>query len=313
MTTLADLAELVRAPAALSVPGDVVAGAAAAGALGPAYARPWPARRCCSTGPAWPPTTGPTATLDADERPGAADPQRADHARPPRVGLAAGLTAAGVGLAAAAGRPPRRRRRRAAGRHHLGVRPAGQEHRRRPGRDGRLPGAGRAARRLRRPAGAGVAGGGHRRRAHLDGHRAVPPRGLRRRRRTADAHPRRHRWSPPAPRGRCPTRALDATAGAVPGRHVDGSACRGRSRRRSRRRCPQCSPAGTPPATARPRPGWSGRPAAGRVRAAVGAGITGLPALQGALTARGWSRSARGGRRGGRAAGPPAGPKVSPT
>ncbi|MFC3737438.1 UbiA family prenyltransferase, partial [Paractinoplanes deccanensis] len=30
---LRDLAELVRAPAALSVPGDVVAGAAAAGAL----------------------------------------------------------------------------------------------------------------------------------------------------------------------------------------------------------------------------------------------------------------------------------------
>ncbi|MEV6706402.1 4-hydroxybenzoate polyprenyltransferase, partial [Micromonospora wenchangensis] len=35
MTSLADLAELVRAPAALSVPGDLVAGAAAAGVLGP--------------------------------------------------------------------------------------------------------------------------------------------------------------------------------------------------------------------------------------------------------------------------------------
>ncbi|MEU4378387.1 hypothetical protein [Micromonospora echinofusca] len=34
MPRLADLAELVRAPAALSVPGDVVAGAAAAGTLG---------------------------------------------------------------------------------------------------------------------------------------------------------------------------------------------------------------------------------------------------------------------------------------
>ncbi|MEV1147144.1 UbiA family prenyltransferase [Micromonospora sp. NPDC049799] len=33
MPTLADLAELVRAPAALSVPGDVVAGAAAARSL----------------------------------------------------------------------------------------------------------------------------------------------------------------------------------------------------------------------------------------------------------------------------------------
>ena len=36
MTTLGDLAELVRAPAALSVPGDSLAGAAAAG---------WPAGR----------------------------------------------------------------------------------------------------------------------------------------------------------------------------------------------------------------------------------------------------------------------------
>ncbi|RQW90262.1 4-hydroxybenzoate polyprenyltransferase, partial [Micromonospora globispora] len=33
MSSLADLAELVRAPAALSVPGDVLAGASAAGAL----------------------------------------------------------------------------------------------------------------------------------------------------------------------------------------------------------------------------------------------------------------------------------------
>ncbi|PWU62411.1 4-hydroxybenzoate polyprenyltransferase, partial [Micromonospora globispora] len=33
MSSLADVAELVRAPAALSVPGDVLAGASAAGAL----------------------------------------------------------------------------------------------------------------------------------------------------------------------------------------------------------------------------------------------------------------------------------------
>jgi 4-hydroxybenzoate polyprenyltransferase len=38
VTGLADMAELVRAPAALSVPGDVLAGAAAAGTLGPAAA-----------------------------------------------------------------------------------------------------------------------------------------------------------------------------------------------------------------------------------------------------------------------------------
>jgi 4-hydroxybenzoate polyprenyltransferase len=34
VSTLADIAELIRAPAALSVPGDPLAGAAATGALG---------------------------------------------------------------------------------------------------------------------------------------------------------------------------------------------------------------------------------------------------------------------------------------
>ncbi|MGN9775351.1 SCO3242 family prenyltransferase [Micromonospora sp. H33] len=101
MPRVADLAELVRAPAALSVPGDVVAGAAAAGALGPRT----PALAAASVLLYW---AGMAANdwadrrLDAVERPerpipsGRVDPGLA-------VGLAAGLTAAGVGLAAAAG------------------------------------------------------------------------------------------------------------------------------------------------------------------------------------------------------------------
>ncbi|MEU8169405.1 SCO3242 family prenyltransferase [Micromonospora sp. NPDC049004] len=101
MTTLADVAELVRAPAALSVPGDVVAGAAAAGALGPRT----PALAGASVLLYW---AGMAANdwadreLDAVERPerpipsGRVTPTAA-------LGLAAGLTAAGVGLAAAVG------------------------------------------------------------------------------------------------------------------------------------------------------------------------------------------------------------------
>ncbi|SCE73406.1 4-hydroxybenzoate polyprenyltransferase [Micromonospora matsumotoense] len=101
MTSVADLAELVRAPAALSVPGDLVAGAAAAGVLGPRTAglagasvllywagmaaNDWADRR-----------------LDAEERPerpipsGRISPTAA-------AGVAVGLTAAGLGLAAAVG------------------------------------------------------------------------------------------------------------------------------------------------------------------------------------------------------------------
>ncbi|MET8374041.1 SCO3242 family prenyltransferase [Micromonospora profundi] len=101
MTTLADLAELVRAPAALSVPGDVVAGAAAAGTLSPRT----PALAGASVLLYW---AGMAANdwadrrLDAVERPERPIPSgRVTPAA--AVGLAAGLTAAGVGLAAAAG------------------------------------------------------------------------------------------------------------------------------------------------------------------------------------------------------------------
>ena len=66
--SLRDLVELVRAPAALSVPGDVVAGRGR-GRPGWARARRLAAPRSASTGPAWPPTTGPTATWTRVERP----------------------------------------------------------------------------------------------------------------------------------------------------------------------------------------------------------------------------------------------------
>ncbi|MFC6081285.1 SCO3242 family prenyltransferase [Sphaerisporangium aureirubrum] len=95
------LAELVRAPAALSVPGDTVAGAAASGTLGRATAGLAAASVCLYWG-------GMAANdwadreLDARERPerpipsGRISPRRA-------LGVAAGLTAAGIGLAALAG------------------------------------------------------------------------------------------------------------------------------------------------------------------------------------------------------------------
>jgi hypothetical protein len=99
---LADLALLVRAPAALSVPGDVIAGAAAAG-------RPLSARTLGIVGSSvclyW---AGMAlndyadATVDAVERPDRPVPS----GRVPRrtaLAVAGGLTAAGLGLAAAAG------------------------------------------------------------------------------------------------------------------------------------------------------------------------------------------------------------------
>ncbi|MEV4810717.1 SCO3242 family prenyltransferase [Micromonospora avicenniae] len=101
MATLTDLVELVRAPAALSVPGDVVAGAAAAGVLD----RRTPALAGASVLLYW---AGMAANdwadrrLDAVERP--ERPIPSGRVRPgTAVGLAAGLTTAGVALAAAAG------------------------------------------------------------------------------------------------------------------------------------------------------------------------------------------------------------------
>jgi UbiA prenyltransferase family len=104
VTTPSDLAELVRAPAALSVPGDVLAGAAAAGTLGTL------GLRACGLGAAsvclyW---AGMAANdwadreLDARERPGRPIPSGRVPAGT-ALGVAAGLTAGGLALAGLAG------------------------------------------------------------------------------------------------------------------------------------------------------------------------------------------------------------------
>lgn len=109
MTRLADLAELVRAPAALSVPGDVLSGAAAAGALGPRT----PALAGASVLLYW---AGMAANdwadrrLDAVERP--ERPIPSGRVRPSvALGVASGLTAAGLAVATAAGAAGRRQSR----------------------------------------------------------------------------------------------------------------------------------------------------------------------------------------------------------
>lgn len=95
------LAELVRAPAALSVPGDLVAGAAAAGAL----SRRTPALAAASVCLYW---AGMAGNDWADRRGDAAErPERpipSGRVRPgTALGIAVGLTTAGLGLAALAG------------------------------------------------------------------------------------------------------------------------------------------------------------------------------------------------------------------
>ncbi|TCB96531.1 4-hydroxybenzoate polyprenyltransferase [Micromonospora zingiberis] len=293
MTRVADLAELVRAPAALSVPGDVVAGAAAAGALGPRT----PALAAASVLLYW---GGMAANdwadreLDAVERPerpipsGRVSPGLA-------VGLAAGLTVAGVGLAAVAGG-----RRAAAVAVPLAAAVWGYDLVAKNtaagppvmaacrGLDVLLGAAGgrRPARAL--PAALTVAA--HTwtvtalSRREVDGADSVLP--LRTLAGTAlvaasAAIPARPGRAHPAT-GRGPA---GGGSGAVPSAGGTG---------RAGRRAVGTVAAALPAVLA----GWYAtryggaqarvvaRPTADRVRAAVGAGITGLPALQGALTAR---------------------------
>ncbi|MEE6274215.1 SCO3242 family prenyltransferase [Georgenia wangjunii] len=103
MTTARDLAELVRLPAALTVPGDTLAGAAAAGWPAGARTAFLPAASACLYWAGMALNDYADRDLDAVERPerpipsGRVSPRHA-------LALAAGLTAAGVGLAAAAGR-----------------------------------------------------------------------------------------------------------------------------------------------------------------------------------------------------------------
>ena len=101
MTTLKDVAELVRAPAGLSVPGDALAGAAVAGTLGARTAGLSAASVCLY----W---SGMAANdwadrdLDAKERPERPIPSgRVTPAT--ALGLAAALSAAGLVLAGLAG------------------------------------------------------------------------------------------------------------------------------------------------------------------------------------------------------------------
>ncbi|MFG1832176.1 SCO3242 family prenyltransferase [Micromonospora chersina] len=278
MTRLADLAELVRAPAALSVPGDVLSGAAAAGTLD----RRTPALAGASVLLYW---AGMAANdwadrrLDAVERP--ERPIPSGRIRPATaLGVAAGLTAAGLAVAGAAGG-----RRATAVAVPLAATIWGYDLLAKNTAAG--PAVMAACRGLDVLLGASVG----------------PARG------------RGGREAAPAaralPAGSGLVRALPAaltvaahtwTVTALSRREVSGAD----------RRLPRATLAGTAlvAATALGRPdpvpvalaaGYAGRygaaqarvladPSPARVRAAVGAGITGLPALQGALTARAGNR-----------------------
>ncbi|GAA0399179.1 SCO3242 family prenyltransferase [Micromonospora gifhornensis] len=271
MTRVADLVELVRAPAALSVPGDVVAGAAAAGALGPRT----PALATASVLLYW---AGMAANdwadreLDAVERPerpipsGRISPGAA-------VGLAAGLTAAGVGLAAAAGG-----RRAAAVAVPLAATIWGYDLLAKNTAAG--PAVMAACRGL--DVLLGAAGG-----RPL---RALP----------AAVTVAAHTWTVTA----LSRREVDGADKALPLRTLAGTALVAAStavppgRREGRFGAGGRAVGAVAGALPAVLAGWYAarygaaqarvvsEPTAGRVRAAVGAGITGLPALQGALTAR---------------------------
>ncbi|MFI7279108.1 SCO3242 family prenyltransferase [Micromonospora chersina] len=282
MTRLADLAELVRAPAALSVPGDVLSGAAAAGTLD----RRTPALAGASVLLYW---AGMAANdwadrrLDAVERP--ERPIPSGRIRPATaLGVAAGLTAAGLAVAGAAGG-----RRATAVAVPLAATIWGYDLLAKNTAAG--PAVMAACRGLDVLLGASVG----------------PARG------------RGGREAPSAGRGL--VRALTAGSGlvrALPAALTVAAhtwTVTALSRREvsgADRRLPRATLAGTAlvAATALGRPdpvpvalaaGYAGRygaaqarvladPSPARVRAAVGAGITGLPALQGALTARAGAR-----------------------
>ncbi|MET8912084.1 SCO3242 family prenyltransferase [Micromonospora sp. NPDC004551] len=272
MTRLADLAELVRAPAALSVPGDVLSGAAAAGTLD----RRTPALAGASVLLYW---AGMAANdwadrrLDAVERP--ERPIPSGRVRPAAAfGVAAGLTAAGLALAGAAGG-----RRATAVAVPLAATIWGYDLLAKNTAAG--PAVMAACRGLDVLLGASVGPG----RGQAGRRTAPAARGLVRAL-PAALTVAAHTW----------------TVTALSRREVSGAD----------RRLPRATLAGTAlvAATALGRPdpvpvalaaGYAGRygaaqarvladPSPARVRAAVGAGITGLPALQGALTARAGAR-----------------------
>nr|QLJ97461.1 UbiA family prenyltransferase [Micromonospora carbonacea] len=254
MSSLADLAELVRAPAGLSVPGDVVAGAAAAGALG----RRTPGLAAASVLLYW---AGMAANdwadrrLDAVERP--ERPIPSGRVSPPAaLGLAVGLTAAGVALATAAGG-------RSAAAVAVPLAAVVWAYDLAAKNTAAGPAVMAACRGL--DVLLGATGG------RL--YRAVP----------AAATVAAHTWTVTA----LSRREVGGTDRGLPGATLAGTALVAAAAVGPR-------PAAAPVALAA---GYLARyggaqarvladPSAGRVRAAVGAGITGLPALQGALTAR---------------------------
>jgi 4-hydroxybenzoate polyprenyltransferase len=101
---LGDLAELVRAPAALTVPGDVLAGAVAAGNLRPGRLAGLAVSSVCIYWAGMALNDWADREVDAVERPERPIPSGRVTPRT-AFGLAAALTTAGLGLAAAAGGP----------------------------------------------------------------------------------------------------------------------------------------------------------------------------------------------------------------
>ncbi|MFY1624423.1 SCO3242 family prenyltransferase [Micromonospora sp. WMMD735] len=286
MTSLADLAELVRAPAALSVPGDLVAGAAAAGVLGPRTA----GLAGASVLLYW---AGMAANdwadrgLDAEERPERPIPSgRITPAA--AAGVAAGLTAAGLGLAAAVGG-----RRAAAVALPLAATIWGYD----------LAAKNTAA-------GPAVMAACRGLDVLLGASPGRPVRAL-----PAALTVAAHTWTVTA----LSRREVSGADAALPRRTLAGTALVALAATTLPRRTavsprPGAATASPRPLAAEPSPrplagmvaaalpvglaGWyvaryggaqarvAAEPTAGRVRAAVGAGITGLPSLQGALTAR---------------------------
>jgi len=99
---LKDLAELVRAPAALTVPGDVLAGAVAAGNGRPKQLIGLAASSVCIYWAGMALNDWADRAVDAVERPERPIPSGRVSPRS-ALGLASGLTAVGLGLAAVAG------------------------------------------------------------------------------------------------------------------------------------------------------------------------------------------------------------------
>ncbi|MFJ8582488.1 SCO3242 family prenyltransferase [Micromonospora sp. NPDC093277] len=278
MSRLADLAELVRAPAALSVPGDVLAGAAAAGALD----RRTPALAGASVLLYW---AGMAANdwadrrLDAVERPERPIPSGRIHPVA-AFGAAAGLTAAGLAVAGAAGG----RRATAVAvplaaaiwgydllAKNTAAGPAVMAACR--GLDvllGASPGAGR---RGTRDAGRGAVRGPSAGRGLV---RALP----------AALTVAAHTWTVTA----LSRREVSGADRRLPRATLAGTALVAASALSRTDPVPAALAAGYATRYGSAQARVLGDPSPARVRAAVGAGITGLPALQGALTARAGAR-----------------------